>query len=119
MKITIANLINSIAPVLSKMMSKELSPVTSFKLVKMVKAVNAEIEIFNGERIKLLEKYGTKSEDKSDYIIPDENKDAFNKGISELLALEVDIAVEKVNLANEDIKISPADMMKIEEFVEM
>lgn len=119
MKITIANLINSIVPVLSKMMSKELSPVTSFKLVKMVKAVNAEIEIFNGERIKLLEKYGTKSEDKSDYIIPDENKDAFNKGISELLALEVDIAVEKVNLANEDIKISPADMMKIEEFVEM
>ena len=69
MKITIANLINSIAPVLSKMMSKELSPVTSFKLVKIVKAVNAEIEIFNGERIKLLEKYGTKSEDKSDYII--------------------------------------------------
>lgn len=119
MKITIANLINSIVPVLSKMMSKELSPVISFKLVKMVKAVNAEIEIFNGERIKLLEKYGTKSEDKSDYIIPDENKDAFNKGISELLALEVDIAVEKVNLANEDIKISPADMMKIEEFVEM
>ncbi len=119
MKITIANLINSIAPVLSKMMSKELSPVTSFKLVKIVKAVNAEIEIFNGERIKLLEKYGTTSEDKSDYIIPDENKDAFNKGISELLALEVDIAVEKVNLANEDIKISPADMMKIEEFVEM
>lgn len=119
MKITIANLINSIAPVLSKMMGKELSPVTSFKLVKIVKAVNAEIEIFNGERIKLLEKYGTKSEDKSDYIIPDENKDAFNKGISELLALEVDIAVEKVNLANEDIKISPADMMKIEEFVEM
>lgn len=119
MKITIANLINSIAPVLSKMMSKELSPVTSFKLVKIVKAVNAEIEIFNGERIKLLEKCGTKSEDKSDYIILDENKDAFNKGISELLALEVDIAVEKVNLANEDIKISPADMMKIEEFVEM
>lgn len=119
MKITIANLINSIAPVLSKMMSKELSPVTSFKLVKIVKAVNAEIEIFNGERIKLLEKYGTTSEDKSNYVIPDENKDAFNKGISELLALEVDIAVEKVNLANEDIKISPADMMKIEEFVEM
>lgn len=119
MKITIANLINSIVPVLSKMMSKELSPATSFKLVKMVKAVNAEIEIFNGERIKLLEKYGTKSEDKSDYIIPDENKDAFNKGISELLALEVDITAEKVNLANEDIKISPADMMKIEEFVEM
>ena len=52
MKITIANLINSTAPVLSKMMDKELSPVTSFKLVKLVKAINSEIEIFNGERIK-------------------------------------------------------------------
>lgn len=119
MKITIANLINSTAPVLSKMMSKELSPVTSFKLVKIIKAVNAEIEIFNGERIKLLEKYGTESEDKSNYVIPDENKDAFNKGISELLALEVDITVEKINLSGENIKISPADIMAIEEFVEV
>lgn len=119
MKITIANLINSIAPVLSKMMDKELSPVTSFKLVKLVKAINSEIEIFNGERIRLLEKYGTQNEGDSNYTIPDENKDAFNKDISELLSLEVDIAAEKVNLANEDIKISPADMMKIEEFVEM
>ena len=63
MKITIANLVNSTAPVLSKMMNKELSPVTSFKLVKLVKAVNNEIEVFNGERVKLLEKYGKKNEE--------------------------------------------------------
>ena len=119
MKITIANLINSTAPVLSKMMDKELSPVTSFKLVKLVKAINSEIEIFNGERIKLLEKYGTQNEEDNNYTIPNENKDAFNKDISELLALEVDITVDKINLSGESVKISPSDMMAIEEFVEM
>lgn len=119
MKITIANLINSTAPVLSKMMDKELSPVTSFKLVKLVKTINNEIEIFNGERIKLLEKYGTKNEGVDNYTIPDENKSAFNKDISDLLALKVDITADKINLSNENIKISPADMMAIEDFVEM
>ena len=119
MKITIANLINSTAPVLSKMMDKELSPVTSFKLVKLVKAINSEIEIFNGERIKLLEKYGTQNEGDSNYTIPDENRDAVNKDISELLALEVEITADKINLSGESVKISPSDMMAIEEFVEM
>lgn len=119
MKITIANLVNSTAPVLSKIMNKELSPVTSFKLVKLVKAINNEIEVFNSERVKLLEKYGTKDKENNNYIIPDENKDTFAKDISELLALEVDISADKINLSNESIKISPADMMAIEEFVEM
>lgn len=119
MKITIANLINSTAPVLSKMMTKELSPVTSFKFVKLVKAINSEIEIFNGERVKLLEKYGKKNEENDSYEILDENKDAFNKDISELLALEVDIVTDKINLSRESVKISPSDMMAIEEFVEI
>ena len=119
MKITIANLVNSTAPVLSKMMNKELSPVTSFKLVTLVKAVNNEIEVFNGERVKLLEKYGKKNEENDSYEILDENKDAFNKDISELLALEVDIVTDKINLSEENIKISPIDMMAIAEFVEI
>ena len=66
----------------------------------------------------MLKKYGKKNDDDS-YTILDENKDSWNKDITELLSLNVDITAEKVNLANEDIKISPADMMKIEEFVEM
>ena len=113
MNVTIATLINA-TPVFSKITNKELSPVVSFRLVKLIKEINVELEI----QEKLLKKYGKKNDDDS-YTILDENKDSWNKDITELLSLNVDITAEKVNLANEDIKISPADMMKIEEFVEM
>lgn len=117
MNVTIATLINA-TPVFSKITNKELSPVVSFRLVKLIKEINVELEIFEKEKEKLLKKYGKKNDDDS-YTILDENKDSWNKDITELLSLDVDITAEKVNLANEDIKISPADMMKIEEFVEM
>lgn len=117
MNVTIATLINA-TPVFSKITNKELSPVVSFRLVKLIKEINVELEIFEKEKEKLLKKYGKKNDDDS-YTILDENKDSWNKDIAELLSLNVDITAEKVNLANEDIKISPADMMKIEEFVEM
>lgn len=117
MNVTIATLINA-TPVFSKITNKELSPVVSFRLVKLIKEINVELEIFEKEKEKLFKKYGKKNDDDS-YTILDENKDSWNKDITELLSLNVDITAEKVNLANEDIKISPADMMKIEEFVEM
>ena len=117
MNVTIATLINA-TPVFSKITNKELSPAVSFRLVKLIKEINVELEIFEKEKEKLLKKYGKKNDDDS-YTILDENKDSWNKDITELLSLNVDITAEKVNLANEDIKISPADMMKIEEFVEM
>lgn len=117
MNVTIATLINTTS-VFSKITNKELSPVVSFRLVKLIKEINVELEIFEKEKEKLLKKYGKKNDDDS-YTILDENKDSWNKDITELLSLNVDITAEKVNLANEDIKISPADMMKIEEFVEM
>ena len=117
MKISIAALINA-TQTFNKIIDKELSPVTSFKLVKLIKAINDEIEIFEKEKNKLLEKYGNKNEDGT-YSILEENKELWNKDITDLLSLEVDIVGDKINLANEEIKISPADMMKIEEFIEM
>lgn len=117
MKISIATLINS-TPIFDKLMNKELSPVTSFKLVKIVKAINEEMAVFEKEKIKLLEKYGKKNEDDS-YTILDENKELWNKDISDLLSLEVDVVFDKINLADEDIKISPSEIMRIEAFIEM
>ena len=118
MKITIANLVNAI-PIFNRVMDKELTPVTSFKLVKLIKAINSEIEIFEKERAKLLNKYGIKNDDENSYAIPDENKENWNKDITDLLSLEVEISADKINLMGEDIKIAPIDMMKIEEFVEI
>lgn len=115
MKITIAELINA-TQIFNKIINKELSPITSFKLVKLVKAINAEIEIFEKEKMKLLEKYGTKNDDNT-YNISEENTANWNKDITDLLSLEVDISADKINLSNEDIKISPADMMLIEQFI--
>ena len=48
MKISIAALINA-TQTFNKIIDKELSPVTSFKLVKLIKAINDEIEMKNGQ----------------------------------------------------------------------
>ena len=53
------------------------------------------------------------------YKILDENKEKWEKDMNDLFTLEVEISADKVNLINEDIKISPVDMMKIEDFVEI
>lgn len=117
MNITIAELINA-TQVFNKLMNKELSPITSFKIAKLVKSINSEIEVFEKERVKLLEKYGTKDEDNS-YKISEGNKENWSKDITALLTLNVDISDEKINLSNEGIKISPADMLLIEKFIEI
>ena len=44
MNVTIATLINA-TPVFSKITNKELSPVVSFRLVKLIKEINVELEI--------------------------------------------------------------------------
>ena len=39
--------------------------------------------------------------------------------INDLNSMEVEIAADNINLANENIKISPVDMMYIEDFVDI
>lgn len=119
MKTTMIKLINALQVFNNTFMNKEFTPVTSFKLVKLTKAISSEVEIYDKERIKLLEKYGVKNDETNTYKILDENKEKWDKDINDLNSMEVEITTDNINLANENIKISPVDMMYIEDFVDI
>jgi hypothetical protein len=104
---------------LSELARKDLKIATAYKVAKLIKAVAAEVELFNEQRIKLLQSVGsTLSEDGKQYIIPSDKKAEFAQQFSELVAVEVDVP-DKINISGEDISIAPDLLMAIEDFIEI
>ena len=121
MKIKNEVLVNSVQ-VLRKLNNAELPVRVSYKLAKNIKSIDKELKIYEEEKQKLINKYGEKDEEgKSKVnengminILDTEN---WNKDIKELLEIEVEINVEKINideLAKSDLKITPSELTLID-----
>ena len=73
---------------------------------KNIKKIEKEIEAYNEERAKLLDKYGEKDEDgnlvvseeQNIKIVP-ENVEKWNKDLSELLDIEVEVDIHKLKFS--------------------
>lgn len=121
MKLTnrkIVNTINSIGTVSNRSLPIKASYAISKNLLKLEK----EAEIYNLEREKLLDKYSEKDEagqravDKNgNVIIKKEHIEDWNREITELLDIEVEIDIHKFDLAVLDhVEISPQELMAID-----
>lgn len=120
MKLSNERLINSIG-VLSKLNNSELAVKTSYKLSKNIKTLDKEIVLFNEEKQKLINKYAVKNEkgenkiENGNFEIAD--RENFNKEYRELLDIEVDVKIEKINideLAKSDLTITPGELSLID-----
>lgn len=88
----------------------------SYRVAKLVKAMNEELRVYEAERVKVCEKCGTLNEAEGKYII---NKgEEFNRELSSLLDMQVELNVEKVTLP-ETLNITPHDIIALEEFVQI
>ncbi|MFT3951171.1 MAG: hypothetical protein QM689_04355 [Oscillospiraceae bacterium] len=101
-----------------KLNSEPLQVSTAFKVAKLTKAIAEEYKLYDEQRIKLLERHGTISEDGGHYDIPADKQDAFAAAMAELQAQETELNCEKINLAGEDIKITANDIIALAEFIE-
>lgn len=101
-------------PVLNKLAAQELPVRESYKLAKLVRKLSVESEIYDRERLKLCEKYGSKNEAENRYELKDE--DGFNNAYSELIAQELDLDDEPVKLS-ENIKLTAAEIISAEDFI--
>lgn len=120
MKLSNERLVNSVG-VLSKLTNLELPLKLSYAFSKNITKIDAELEAYNIEREKLLNKYGEKDEEgklklseKGEVnILYREN---FNKEIAELLQCESEIDIHLIDLEsiNTDIKITPGELMVID-----
>lgn len=114
MNITI-NQILTARDTLSRLAERTLPVKQSFRLAKLIKAVNSEMSIYDGERIKLCEKYGTLNEEQKQYDIKD--KESFVRESTELLNQEVELDVKPIDIT--ELELSAQDILNIEPFIEV
>lgn len=100
---------------LSRLGERTLPVKQSYRLAKLIKAINNEMGVYEGERIKLCEKYGTLSEDKTKYDIHD--MEGFSRDSEELLNQEIELEAKPIDIS--DLELSAQDIINIEPFIEV
>lgn len=112
--VTLAILSDSVLSLQKLWNSQDVKARISFRLAKMGKEINAELEIFNEKKQKLYEKYGVKKEDNNFYIT-DENMEVFQKEYKELIEEETTISIPEIHLSDvENVDISPRDISTLD-----
>ena len=114
MKITIEQILIA-RDTLSRLAERTLPVKQSYGLAKVVKAVNGEFAIYEGERIKLCEKYGTLNSEQMQYDIND--WDGLRKDMQTLESQEVDLDVKPIDISG--LELSAQDIISIEPFIEV
>lgn len=118
MKLTLETIFNG-HKALGALAQKDLSITTSFKVAKLIKAVDAELETFNAQRTKILESVGaTLNEDGSQYNIPENKRLEFANKLNELLSIEVEVP-DKLDISGENISIAPGLLLDLDPFITM
>ena len=112
MKVKLFDIYNSIQ-VMNKVLETPLPVSVSYHLGKVFKSLNDELKSVEEQRIKLVEKFGSKEEGK-EVSVSDENKEKFLKEFSELLETSVEIEWTPLSVSKFDnIQLTVADLSKI------
>lgn len=101
---------------LIKIFNAELPIKISYKLSKLVKDLNEELNFFEEKRKKLIEKFGEKKGDKIE--VKQENLELFTNEMNELLKLKVEFKFEKIQLNEiENVKLSSLEVYNLQKFI--
>lgn len=126
MKLTNRKIVND-ANLLGNLTHKQLPIKVSYAIAKNISKIEKELEIYNKERQKLIDKYCLKDEEgnlideNNQFKIADVNLEAWNKDMNELLDIEIDINIHKFSkddLFNSNCNITPAELMLIDYMIE-
>ncbi len=124
-KVKILQLINS-AEMLQKLSKQDFTAKLAWKIARLLKAAEAEIQSFNETRMTLINKYGEK--DENGQLITDEignckideaSVTEFSKQLNDLLDTEVEINANKMKMEDlEEVKFTPNEIGLLEPFLE-
>ena len=128
MKITNRKIVND-ANFLGALVHKTGLPIKiSYALAKNISKIERELEIYNKERQKLIDKYCVKDEEGKAIVdennqlkIADEYLESWGKDINELLDIEIDINIHKFSeedLLNSNCDLTPSEIMLIDYMIE-
>lgn len=104
---------------LMELMKEKLPVKCSFKVARLANRLNAHLKDFQDSRTVLFNKYGTKNEKGQMQVKEgDPNHEKFVADLKELMAIEVEVIVEKIKLP-EDLVIEPKTLMALEKLIEV
>lgn len=116
----------AIAPALQDISNKSFSGATTFKIARLIRELNKEIETFDTERMKLIEKYGERDEtgkfvqqENNSVKIKDEYIQICNQEIIGLFKTEIEVNAERIPIEVFDgIEMTPSQAMNFEPIVD-
>lgn len=112
MQVKLSEVYNSIEP-LNKLSEMQLPLTVSYKLVKIVKKLNDEIESIEKMRQKLIKKHG-KEEENGAVTVPEEKKQDFINEFTTLLNTKIKLDFEPISLQElKDLTMSVSDMGRL------
>jgi len=115
-----ASLIVSAVGVLKAIDTTDMKLSTSYKVKTVLAACQLAVEDFEAKRVKMAEKHGTLSEDKSHYeFTKDGSNEAFQKEMQSVLDDKIEMDVNKIpfELLDDYITIAPANVQFVEWFI--
>lgn len=120
-KAKLIDIINGI-DVLNELSKKQINISAAYNLSKIIKYANEELNNFNESRKTLCDKYGTPSTPDENgmctYQITEEYKQCFTDEINELVAQDIDIPANKIDLTKaKDINISATELFLLDKFI--
>ena len=110
----------------SKIMEQSFKGSLAFKIARLARELNKEVETFNAERQKLLNKYCVKTDDgnfdmdeNGNLKLKPETIQEFNEEFNALLETEVEVNADKLPMEKiDDFNITPQQMLALEKFFE-
>jgi hypothetical protein len=109
MKVKLIDIYSSVSS-LNKLMEQPLSAKISFKLMKLLNAINDEVKLIEEQRMKLVKKYA-----EDGITVSDSKRDEFLKEFSEFLNEEVDMAWEPISIETlGDLQLSVAELTRVQ-----
>lgn len=124
-EVKLNDIINSIET-FQVIMQQSVKGSLAFKIARLIRELNKEMETFNEQRRKILDEYCVK--DENGQLSPDENGNIqiqpdkiaeFNDVFTNLLNTEIEINADKIPIDQLDgFEISPQQILNIEMFFE-
>lgn len=127
MKLTNRKILND-ANFLTALIQRQFPVKVSYAISKNVSKIESELNIYNKEREKIIDKYCKRDkegnlliDENNNYSIEDENIDICNKELNELLDIEIDVNIHKFKLDDlmcGNYEMSPSEMVLIDYMIE-
>lgn len=124
-KVSLNDILNA-STTFSTIMNQSFKGSLAFKIARLARELNKEVETFNEERQKILQAYCEKDEngelvtlENGNVKVKDDKIQEFNDEFTSLLNTEIEVNADKLPLDKiDDFDITPQQMLNIEMFFE-